>query len=126
MQNVALDGHSLVNRTPVDCFKYYDNSFNQRTNVLIVTKDDPTPEPWSEHSPSSGAVLQYEYVPSRWKGGNSYWICGDSLHDPMCTETLKINEAAFDNWTVMGHKGGIASASNLDWNGIDSIIHQPF
>ena len=55
MQNVTLDGHSLVNRTPVDCFKYYDNSFNQRTNVLIVTKDDATPEPWSEHSCSSGA-----------------------------------------------------------------------
>src|SRR2546421_6299162 len=36
MQKVALDGHTLVNRSQIDCLNVYTDMYGARTNLLMV------------------------------------------------------------------------------------------
>jgi hypothetical protein len=61
MQSVALDGHTLVNRSKIDCLNVFTDMYGARTNVLVVTQDASDTE--------APAILQYTYVAASWTEG---------------------------------------------------------
>jgi hypothetical protein len=99
MQRVALDGHTLVNRSKIDCLRVFTDMYGDRTNVLIVTQD-------ASHA-EAPTILQYSYVAASWTEGGIYWPCDDGAPGgktaneaggPDCGKAGSVTSSNLDHW----------------------------
>jgi hypothetical protein len=104
MQKVALDGHTLVNRSKIDCLRVYTNVYGDRTNLLMVTGDATDDE--------APTVLQYTYVAATRDESQIYWPCSDGSPSggpsnwdggPDCGKIGSVTASNLDRWTKFGH-----------------------
>jgi hypothetical protein len=103
MQRVALDGHTLVNRSQIDCLKVYTDMYGARTNLLMVTQDASSTE--------APTLLQYTYVGATRDEGAVYWPCSDgapggyssnAAGGPDCGKVGSVTAENLDHWTKLG------------------------
>jgi hypothetical protein len=64
LSNIALDSSQVTNLTTRQCLETYADAYGDRTNMLIVTENDPTS--------MSGSLLEYAYLPATWHQGTSF------------------------------------------------------
>jgi hypothetical protein len=65
--NMAFDDSKVNNLTTTECLKTYADAYGPRTNMLMVTQDDPAFK--------NGSLLQYVYLNATWYQGDIYWPC---------------------------------------------------
>jgi hypothetical protein len=102
MQRVALDGHTLVNRSKIDCLNVFTDMYGERTNLLVVTQDVSDTE--------APIVLQYSYVAAIFAEGGIYWPCdngspGGSSNwagGPDCGKVGSVTSSNLQHWTKFG------------------------
>jgi hypothetical protein len=103
MQRVALDGHTLVNRSQIDCLNVYTDMYGARTNLLMVTQDASSTE--------APTLLQYTYVGATLDEGAVYWPCSDgapggyssnAAGGPDCGKVSSVTTENLEHWTKFG------------------------
>jgi hypothetical protein len=99
MRKLALDGHTLVNRTKIDCLQVFADMYGDRTNLLIVTRDTSDTQ--------APTILQYAYVAATWAEGGTYWPCDDGAAGgkssdwagaPDCGKVASVTTSNLDHW----------------------------
>ena len=102
MQKVALDGHTLVNRSKIDCLGVFTDMYGDRTNVLIVTQDASDTE--------APTMAQHAYVAATWAERGIYWPCDDGspggsanwAGGPDCGKISSVTTSNLERWTKFG------------------------
>jgi hypothetical protein len=103
MQKVALDGHTLINRTKIDCLDVYTDMYGARTNLLVVTQDASDTE--------APIVFEYSYVAATWAEGGIYWPCDNGAPEgkssnwaggPDCGKVGSVNTSNLEHWKKFG------------------------
>lgn len=69
MQNEVNDGTKYTNLTVRECLDLYTDVYAQRTNMVMVTEEDPTA--------NNVTVLQYRYLWARFSTIDAYFPCPD-------------------------------------------------
>jgi hypothetical protein len=106
MQRVALDGHTLVNRSKIDCLNVFTDMYGARTNLLVVTEDASDTQ--------APTVLQYSYVAASWTEGEIYWPCGDGAPGG--------KSANFAGGPDCGNVGSVTTSNLEHWKKFDRPV----